>query len=137
MARGYRSGIATGLALSAGTAALFGPLWQPVMARWGRPAVKGVLKGGLAAYEVARMRLAEMGEKAQDLLVEAQIERSTERSHAGAPFARAPAAEPSGAHHQPAAANPEATPRRTASAPAGEAESVAPARSVLDASLAT
>ena len=78
MPRGFRSGVAAGLALSAG-AALFSPLWQPLLARWGRPAAKGALKGGLAAYEVARSQIAEYGEKAQDLLAEAQIERATER----------------------------------------------------------
>lgn len=84
MARGYRSGLATGLALSAGVA-LLGPLWRPVVARWGRPAAKGAVKGGLAAYEVARTRVAELGEKAQDLLAEAQIERATERPHEATP----------------------------------------------------
>lgn len=78
MARGYKGGIATGLILSAGLA-LLGPLWRPALARWGRPAAKGAVKGGLAAYEVARGRVAELGEKAQDLLAEVQVERATER----------------------------------------------------------
>lgn len=78
MPRGFRSGVATGVALSA-AAALFSPLWQPLLARWGRPAAKGAVKGGLAAYELARTRAAEYGEKAQDLLAEAQIERATQR----------------------------------------------------------
>jgi hypothetical protein len=82
MARGYKSGIATGLVLSAGMA-LLEPLWRPVLARWGRPAAKGAVKGGLAAYEVARERFAVLGEKAQDLVAEAQIERATERVHEG------------------------------------------------------
>jgi len=47
------------------------------MARWGRPVAKGAIKGSLAAYEVARTRFAELGEMAQDLVAEAQIERST------------------------------------------------------------
>lgn len=81
MARGYTSGIATGLILSAG-AALLGPLWRPAIARWGRPAAKGAVKGGLAAYEIARERFAELGEKTQDLIAEAQIERATERASA-------------------------------------------------------
>jgi hypothetical protein len=79
MARSYKSGIATGLALSVG-AALLGPLWRPALERWGRPAAKGAVKGGLAAYEIARERVAELGEKAQDLVAEAQIERATERA---------------------------------------------------------
>ena len=91
MARGYKGGLATGLALSA-AAAVLAPLWQPVLARWGRPAAKGALKGGLAAYEVTRGRLAELGEKTQDLLAEAQIERAAERMRASGPHA--PATEP-------------------------------------------
>ncbi len=78
MARGYGSGIATGLTLGAGLA-LLAPLWRPAVARWGRPAAKGALKGGLAAYELSRVRLAELGEQAQDLLAEAQIERAGEQ----------------------------------------------------------
>jgi hypothetical protein len=78
MARGYKSGIATGLALSV-VAAFFSPLWRPALARWGRPAMKGAVKGGLAAYDLARERVAEFGEKAEDLMAEAQMERSAER----------------------------------------------------------
>ena len=78
MPRGYKSGLATGLLLSLG-AALLEPLWRPALARWGRPTAKHAIKGGLAAYEVARERLAELGEHAQDLLAEAQVERATER----------------------------------------------------------
>jgi hypothetical protein len=84
MARGYKSGLATGLMLSAG-AALFAPVLQPLLARWGRPVAKGAVKGGLAAYELARGRLAEVGEKAQDLLAEAQIERATAHAREVAP----------------------------------------------------
>jgi hypothetical protein len=84
MARGYTSGVATGLAVSAALA-LLGPLWRPALARWGRPAAKGAIKGGLNAYEVVRTRLAELGEQGQDLFVEAQVERATERMHDRAP----------------------------------------------------
>ena len=80
MARSYRSGIAAGMTVSA-SLALFWPLFRPAMARWGRPAAKGAVKGGLAAYELTRMRVAELGEHAQDLLAEAQIERAGERLH--------------------------------------------------------
>jgi uncharacterized protein DUF5132 len=90
MARGYKSGLATGLMLSAG-AALFAPVLQPLLARWGRPVAKGAVKGGLAAYEVGRGRLAELGEKTQDLLAEAQIERATARVREGAPTSAAEA----------------------------------------------
>jgi len=91
MAQGYKSGIATGVILSLG-AALLRPLWRPALARWGRPAAKGTVKGGLAAYEVARERLAEWGEKAQDIVAEVQVERAAERLRDGeAPPAKPPA----------------------------------------------
>jgi hypothetical protein len=134
MARGYKSGIATGLALSAGTAALFGPLWQPLMARWGRPAIKNAVKGGLAAYEVARMRIAELGEKTQDLVAEAQIERSTERFRAAAASEPAPGAETATAAERDSKARHVKT---AAPDTAGETESAAPERHALDSSLAT
>ena len=78
MARSYSSGLATGLLLSAGLAFL-GPLWRPVLARWGRPAAKGAIKGGFAAYDVMRARLAELGEHGQDLVAEVQFERAAQR----------------------------------------------------------
>ena len=82
MAQGYKSGIATGVILSVG-AALLSPVWRPALARWGRPAAKGAVKGGLAAYEVARERLAELGEVAQDIVAEVQLERAAERLRDG------------------------------------------------------
>ena len=91
MARGYKGGLATGMALSA-AAALLAPLWQPMLARWGRPAAKSAVMGGLAAYEITRGRIAELGEKAQDLVAEAQIERATERMRGDA--SSPPGAEP-------------------------------------------
>jgi hypothetical protein len=95
MLRGYKSGVLTGLLLSAG-AALIGPAWRPALARWGRPMAKGAVKGGLATYEVARGRLAEFGEKAQDLIAEAQIERATERLRETAPGETGPASSEAG-----------------------------------------
>ena len=90
MIRGYKSGVLTGVLLSAG-AALIGPAWRPALARWSRPVAKGAVKGGITTYEVARGRLAELGEKAQDLIAEAQIERATERLRESAPEASAEA----------------------------------------------
>lgn len=79
MAAGYRTGILTGVALSLG-AALLGPLWRPALSRYGRPLAKNTVKGGLAAYEAGRGRLAELGETVQDLVAEAQVERAAERA---------------------------------------------------------
>lgn len=89
MAVGYKGGILTGVALSLG-AALLGPLWRPALSRYGRPVAKGAVKGGLAAYEVGRGRLAEFGETVQDLVAEAQVERATERMRPGGPVPVAP-----------------------------------------------
>jgi hypothetical protein len=84
MARNYKSGLATGLILSA-VAIFLGPLWRPAVTRWGRPVAKNAVKGGLAAYELTRLRIAELGEQAQDLIAEAQIERAAERARDMAP----------------------------------------------------
>jgi hypothetical protein len=84
MARGYKAGVATGLALAL-CAAWFGPLLKSAAERWGRPAAKNAVKGGLAAYELTRVRLAELGEKAQDLVAEAQVERVAERARESHP----------------------------------------------------
>ena len=83
MAASYKSGVATGVALSA-VAILLGPLWRPVLARWGRPVAKEAIKGGLAAYELARLRWAELGEQAEDLVAEAQMERAQGLRESGA-----------------------------------------------------
>jgi hypothetical protein len=90
MIRSYKNGLLTGLLVSAG-AALIGPAWRPALARWSRPMAKGAMKGALTTYEVARGRFAEFGEKAQDLIAEAQIERATERLRETAPAASAEA----------------------------------------------
>jgi hypothetical protein len=83
MPRGYRSGIVTGIALSLGAALL-----SPVLARWGRPALKTAAKGGLVAYAAARERVAEMTEAISDVLAEAQFELATEQATEGAPAQR-------------------------------------------------
>ena len=83
MARGYTSGLITGLALSV-AAAFLGPLWRPTVSRWGRPAAKAAIKQGLIAYEAGRIRLAELGESVEDVLAEAQVELAAERHRPGA-----------------------------------------------------
>lgn len=79
MARGYAGGVATGVAISI-AAALFSPVWMPVLARWGRPAAKAAIKGGVIAYVAGRERVAELGESMSDLLAEAQVELATEQA---------------------------------------------------------
>jgi len=77
MARGYASGVVTGIVVSLAAAAL-APVWRPALSRWGRPAVKGAIKQGVVAYAVLRERASEMGETMSDLLAEAQVELATE-----------------------------------------------------------
>ena len=89
MARGYASGLVTGLALSL-VAAFLGPLWLPAASRWGRPAAKAAIKQGLVAYELGRERLAEVGETVEDLFAEAKIELASERVQAAAGAGHAP-----------------------------------------------
>ena len=79
MARGYATGVATGVVISI-AAALFSPVWLPVFARWGRPAAKAAIKGGVIAYAAGRERVAELGESMSDLLAEAQVEFTLEQA---------------------------------------------------------
>ncbi len=77
MARGYTSGVVTGIVVSLAAAAL-APVWRPALSRWGRPALKGAVKQGIVAYAVLRERASEVGENMSDLLAEAQVELATE-----------------------------------------------------------
>jgi len=92
MARTYRGGLVTGMALGL-MAALLAPALRPVASRWGRPLAKGAVKGSLDTYEAARERLAQLSEQLEDLVAEAQVERATERLAAtqGEPTHTAPA----------------------------------------------
>ncbi len=86
---GYRSGLATGMALGIVTAMLSPLLW-----RWGRPAMKAAIRGGLDAYEAGQEKFSELSEAVEDLVAEVQFERAmdgvgtsetaaTERTEAG------------------------------------------------------
>ena len=50
MARGYTSGLMTGMAVSL-VAAVLAPVWRPAISRWGRPAAKSAIRWGLEAYQ--------------------------------------------------------------------------------------
>jgi Protein of unknown function (DUF5132) len=78
MARGYTSGLMTGMAVSM-VAALLAPVWRPAVSRWGRPAAKTAVRWGLDAYDSGREKLAELGERMEDIVAEAQLERAVER----------------------------------------------------------
>jgi hypothetical protein len=79
MPRSYRNGLVTGLALSLG-AMLLAPVLRPAVTRWGRPATKAVLKGGLVAVAAGRERVAEASETLSDMLAEAQFELAAEQA---------------------------------------------------------
>lgn len=79
MPRSYRSGVVTGIAISLG-AMLLSPILRPAMARWGRPAMKAVVKSGLVAYATGRERVAEIGETVSDIMAEAQFELAAEQA---------------------------------------------------------
>src|SRR3954464_15868057 len=74
MALGYRSGLLTGLGLSLAAAFL--------LPRWGRPAAKATIKGGMAAYETASETLARLRETLEDIVAEAVFERAAENEKA-------------------------------------------------------
>lgn len=74
MARGYTSGLLTGLAVGA-----VGMVFAPLLSQWGRGAAKTAIKGGLVAYQASRTRIAELSEQLEDLVAEAQVELATEQ----------------------------------------------------------
>ena len=100
MALSYRTGVLTGVGLS--LVAAF------VLPRWGRPATKATIKGGMAAYESASETLARLRETLEDIAAEAAFERAVE--HAAASDAERATAVPRGTERrapdeaQPAAA---------------------------------
>lgn len=82
MAFTYRAGVLTGLGLSLAAAL--------VLPRWGRPAAKATIKGGMAAYESASETLARLRETLEDIAAEAAFERAIEHAE-GADAERAAA----------------------------------------------
>jgi len=70
----YRNGLITGLALG-----IVATLFSPSLWRWGRPAAKAAVKQGLDAYDAGRESVARIGEAMEDLVAEAQFERTMER----------------------------------------------------------
>jgi uncharacterized protein DUF5132 len=72
MALGYRAGVLTGLGLS-----LLAALALP---RWGRPAAKATIKGGMAAYETAAETVARLRETLEDIAAEVAFERAVDHA---------------------------------------------------------
>jgi hypothetical protein len=80
----YRAGMLTGVGVSLVAAFL--------LPRWGRPAAKAAIKGGMAAYESASETLARLRETLSDITAEAAYERAAE--HAATSEAERTAAAP-------------------------------------------
>lgn len=82
MALSYRAGVLTGVGFSV-VAALLLP-------RWGRPAAKATIKGGMAAYESASETLARLRETLEDITAEAAFERAAAAASEAAGAAAVP-----------------------------------------------
>lgn len=76
----FGNGIRFGGAVAIGAAAvLLAPVILPVLAGVLRPIAKGVIKGGILAFEGARVALAETKETLEDLAAEARSELAQEQ----------------------------------------------------------
>lgn len=60
-------------------AVILAPVLLPVVAGVGKPLVKSVIKGGIAAYEKTRGALAEVGETWEDMIAEARAELAEDK----------------------------------------------------------
>jgi hypothetical protein len=65
--------IVTGLAIGVG-AAVLAPVVMPLV----RPVAKSVLKAGIMAYDQCRVALAELNERAEDMMAEVRSEMDEE-----------------------------------------------------------
>jgi hypothetical protein len=71
----FGNGLKFGGAIAIGAAAvLLAPIVLPVIAGILKPVAKGVIKGGLLAYEGAKVALAETKETIEDIAAEAKAE---------------------------------------------------------------
>jgi hypothetical protein len=76
----FGTGIKFGGAVAIGAAAvLLAPVVLPVIASVFKPIAKGIIKGGILAYEGAVVALAETKETIEDLAAEAKAEISESR----------------------------------------------------------
>ncbi len=79
----FGNGIRFGGAVAIGAAAvLLAPVILPVLAGVLRPIAKGVIKGGILAFEGARVAIAETKETLEDLAAEARSELTQEQKPA-------------------------------------------------------
>jgi hypothetical protein len=71
----FGGGLKTGSAIAIGAGAvLLAPIVIPVVASVMKPLAKAVIKGGLLAYENARIAIAETTETIEDIAAEARSE---------------------------------------------------------------
>lgn len=68
---------------------------MPALASLGRPVAKGIIRGGIIAYESGREAAANAAEFMEDMVAEVRAEMDAERQHAAAvPPGPAPEPEP-------------------------------------------
>ncbi len=60
-------------------AVLLAPVLIPAVAGVGKPLVKSIIKGGIAAYEKSKGTFAELGETWEDMIAEARAELAEEK----------------------------------------------------------
>lgn len=65
--------VATGLAIGVGVAVL-APVLKPLL----RPVAKSILRAGIEAYEQGRVAMAELSERAEDVIAEVRAEMEEE-----------------------------------------------------------
>lgn len=68
--RDWVKGFAVGIG-----AAVVAPVVFPLLARSARPAMHAAIRAGVNAYEKGRVRVAELGEYAEDMVAEARATR--------------------------------------------------------------
>jgi hypothetical protein len=89
-------GLKTGGAMAIGAGAvLLVPIVIPVVASVVKPLAKAVIKGGMLAYENAKIAVAETKETIEDIAAEARSEIAAGQAPAAAPPAKAAAKKPS------------------------------------------
>lgn len=82
---GISNGIRFGGAVALGAAAvLLAPLVLPIVGAVLKPVAKSVIKGGILAFESAKVALAETQETVEDIVAEAKAEIAEGRKTAGA-----------------------------------------------------
>ncbi len=89
----FQGGMKTGTAMAIGAGVvLLAPVVIPAVASVLKPLAKAAIKGGMLAYENARVAIAETKETIEDIAAEAQSEMAASRGQAAAKAGRKKAA---------------------------------------------